>query len=64
MPQAAAVSLIGVKGPLLAANHRGPDHDHAHQERQQRRKHQIVDRRRQAGGQHADEMHRPDRDRK
>ena len=36
------------------------DHDDADEERDQRRQHQIVDGAGEIGGQHADEMHRPD----
>jgi hypothetical protein len=36
-----------------------PDHDHADQERRQRGQDEIVDGARKAGGEQADEMHRP-----
>ena len=40
-----------------------PDHDHADKERQQGRQDEVVDRKRNALRQHADEMHRPDAER-
>ena len=42
--------------------YRRADDENADEKRQERRQYQIIDRDRQAGGQHADEMHRPDRD--